>query len=231
MKVILRRAAVAIGAVFTTSTMLLLAIAIAPAQASTLTSQGRSSALTTQAPALTSAYCFETLDQSFWCLNNWEQWFGDFSDGTGSVKMEGFSSSNENFEEEQFQSVSRCGGYTYVTHDCPFTNTAFDQQYAGLPIVQIANLASVPKPNTCVATDGKGQATLGYCNGSDGATGGSTGTLFVDHDGYMINVYWTNAGAGGTSATCMWGLAANGATVTLKQPTGNGCETWSEVES
>lgn len=208
-------------------------VAIAATAGLTLTSSGAASAATArpatvQAAVVPAQVDYENFceDGANYCLNNWQEWFGDFSDGTGSIKMEGLSTSNENFEE---QYVTRCGQSDTVTHDCPFTNTAFDTQYHGFPIVQLANLASVPDSNTCVATDGNGYATLGWCNGPGTGTGGSIGTLFVDHNGYMINVYWSNAGAGSGSATCMSGSFANGATVYLDIPTGNGCPTWSPV--
>lgn len=156
------------------------------------------------------AFC-TNFNGSVVCLNDW----GNGSFGN-SVKTFSSNSSNEDFVE---LSTGRCGGT--VTTNCPFANSAYDNAYRNFPIVQLEY-----DPNGwCVATGTDRNAQLGNCNNSNG-TGGSNGTLFVDHNGFMINVYWTNQGSGlANNAACMQGLSA-GQNVYLSEPTGDGCEKW-----
>ena len=53
--------------------------------------------------------------------------------------------------------------------------------------------------------------------------------MFVDHNGYMINVYWTNQGQYGDNASCMEPEGGTGSSsfVYLDLPTGDGCAGWS----
>jgi len=145
-----------------------------------------------------------------YCLNNW-------NGSNQAVKMYQGGVGNETFVA---QPVGRCGGR--VTSTCPFADTAFDSRYEGFPIVQLVYL-----PNgRCVATDSSANPVLGTCNNTSSGDWGSNGTIFVDHDGYMINLYWSNKDQHGTSASCMSDAASNGGTITLNLATGSGCPTW-----
>jgi hypothetical protein len=194
MKVIFRRAAVAIAAIFTTSAVLLGPIGTAPAQA-----------------ASGNDFCENF--SGIWCLNDWS------NGGSGnSVKTYASGASNESFLE---QDTGRCGGY--VNGSCPFTNTTFDQRYAGYPIVQ---LEYQPK-GLCIAADTSNTlAVLGKCNNLGSGSGGSTGTLFVDHNGYMISVYYSNVDDYGNEASCIYGEPFAGGEVTLNLETTEGCPIW-----
>lgn len=147
------------------------------------------------------------------CLNDW---FGSTMLGT-PIKTWNANKSYEDFYEAD---MGRCGGL--VTATCPFTNHALDNAYKGFPIVQLV----YQNPNIgCVSTDVVTMdAALGNCNQPNGS-GGDYGTLFVDHNGFMINVYWSNQDS---YATCMQGLGP-GTLVYLAEYVGDGCEQWAET--
>jgi hypothetical protein len=73
---------------------------------------------------------------------------------------------------------------------------------------------------------------LGQCNNTGSGSGGSNGTVFVEHEGYMINVYWTNQKQYGDNAACMEpeGGTGTGSFVYLDLPTGDGCAAWSSPD-
>jgi hypothetical protein len=153
----------------------------------------------------------QTSNGSF-CLNDWN---GGASGN--AVKMFGGNTTNEAFVA---QYTGRCGGR--VTGSCPFANSVFDNRYFGFPIVQL-----LYQPNgLCVATDSARLAVLGKCNDPGSGFGGGNGTLFVDHNGFMISLYWTNQGLYGNNAACMSGQSANGGAVSLALETTLGCPVW-----
>ncbi|HEV3173374.1 MAG TPA: hypothetical protein VGZ32_23705 [Actinocrinis sp.] len=146
-----------------------------------------------------------------YCLNDW-------NGSNQAVKMYQGGVGNETFVAQPVD--GRCGGK--VTSTCPFANTTFDARYAGFPIVQLVYL-----PNgKCVATDSSANPVLGTCNNTSSGNGGSNGTIFVDHGGYLINLYWSNQDQHGADASCMSGAASNGGTITLNLDTASGCPTW-----
>jgi hypothetical protein len=149
-----------------------------------------------------------------WCLNDW------FNGGlNNSVKSFSPNNTNEGFVE---QLVGRCGGF--VTATCPFANRVFDNRYNGFPIVQLQY-----QPNgLCIATDSSALAVLGHCNNTGTGFGGSNGTLFVDHNGFLINLFWTNQGLFGNNAACMIGDPGNGNAVRLDLETTQGCPVWGQ---
>ena len=147
-----------------------------------------------------------------YCLNDWNG-----GGGGNSVKMYQAGVGNERFVA---QPVPRCGGK--VTSSCPFSNSGFASRYAGFPIVQLL----FQSDGLCVATNSSANPVLGTCNSTSTGDGGANGTLFVDHDGFLINVYWSNKDEHGSSASCMSGAASNGGSVNLNLATGSGCPVW-----
>lgn len=148
-----------------------------------------------------------------YCLNNW-------NGSNQAVKMYQGGVGNEDFVAENVP--GRCGGK--VTSTCPFANKAFDSRYGGFPIVQL-----VYEPDgRCLGTQStaNSSAYLGGCNNTSSGTGGADGTIFVDHDGYLINLFWTNKGQFGDNAACMSGNASNGGSITLDLETSSGCPKW-----
>jgi hypothetical protein len=140
--------------------------------------------------------------------------------GGGSGNTVAMYTSNGSYEDFWEEDTGRCGGY--VNGDCPFSNSVFDSRYAGYPIVQI----EYQPESLCVATNSDSFAVLGTCNNPGSGYGGSNGTLFVDHNGYLINVYWTNQGIYGDNASCMYGEPWDGGSVTLNLETTEGCPIW-----
>lgn len=161
------------------------------------------------ASTVTSANYCQTSSGDY-CLNDWS--------GGGTVKMEEGGVSNEDFVAEDLP--GRCGGY--VTSSCPFSNTAFDSRYEGFPIIQIR----YEPDSKCIGTpSGATDVTLGTCNTASSGTGGGSGTVFVDHDGYLISLEWSNASTSGNAA-CVSGDAANDGSINLDLSTASGCPTW-----
>lgn len=158
------------------------------------------------------------------CLNDWN------NAGPGNsneIRLYPAGNSNENFVMQPVP--GRCGGYVTVSPNCPFSSSYFDNYYQGFPIVQLQYNGG----SHCVATGTSADGTntigvLGNCNNTGTGSGGSNGTLFVDHDGYMINVYWTNQNLYGDNASCMQpeGSSGTNSFVYLAQPTGNHCDAW-----
>jgi hypothetical protein len=148
------------------------------------------------------------------CLNDW-------NGSNQAVKMYQGGVGNEDFVAENVP--GRCGGGK-VTSNCPFANTAFDSRYAGFPIVQLVYVPGGKCVGTQSATNSS--AYLGGCNSTSSGDGGADGTIFVDHDGYLINLFWTNKGQFGDNAACMSGGTSNGGSITLDLATSSGCPKW-----
>jgi hypothetical protein len=159
------------------------------------------------------------------CLNDWN------GGGVGNgIRMFHSGASNEAFEEI---GVPRCGDGRVKT-GCPFANSDFNTRYNGDQIVQITyNQEPFPTygtPGLCVATDTGGLAVLGACNTSSQGTGGANGTIFIDNNGFEINLYQTNHQNTG-NAMCMEPIGGSGAgsVVDLRWPTADHCEIWHSV--
>jgi hypothetical protein len=176
------------------------------------------------AHAATNGFCVQenTYNQ---CLNDWNN--GGPSNSS-NIRLYPLNNPNENFAEQQLP--GRCGGNVNPATSCPFSNKYFDNYYSGWPIVQL----KYGSTNYCLSTGSAADGTastgvLGYCNGTASGSGGSIGTVFVDHNGYMINVYWTNQGQYGDNAACMEPEGGTGTSsfVYLDLPTGDGCALWS----
>lgn len=129
-------------------------------------------------------------------------------------------SSHEDFLEQQ---VGRCGGVVSEQNECPFANPVFNTRYNGYPIEQLQY-----QNGLCVAQLGGSYASLGTCNNTATGYGGDNGTLFVDHGGYMINLYWSNQGLYGNDAACMnyQTLSPQASPIDLGYPTSDGCPTF-----
>ena len=155
------------------------------------------------------------------CLNDWN------NKGLGNqVRMDSLGDTNQNFTEESIP--GRCGGT--VTTTCPFNGTEgayFDSQYHGSRIVQLKYGTS----NDCLAAASATETwgVLGTCVNTTTGTGGSNGAVFVDHGGYMINVYWTNKGQFGNNAACLESSGTGASSfVSLDYPTGSHCDSWAQ---
>jgi hypothetical protein len=159
---------------------------------------------------LTTQFC-QTSSGNF-CIDDWN------GGGSGNaVRMEEGGVSNEDFVA---QPVGRCGGT--VTSSCPFADTTFDSRYEGFSIVQLLDLSK----NLCMGTNSSANAVLGACNSTSSGTGGADGTVFVDHDGYLISLYWSDQDQHGTSASCVSGSASDDGAVNLNFDTASGCPEW-----
>jgi hypothetical protein len=178
---------------------------------------------------------FCVTESSVYCLDDW-------ADGGyyNQVALYGPGNSNEEFQEVVI--TGRCnGGYVEDTElngvNCPFANSVFDERYAGLPIVQLQYQGGYDN-GYCLAT-GTGSGTdgnrgvIGSCNVVQSGIGGSNGTIFVDHGGYMINLYWSNQKPDpyGNNASCMQAVLDNGqdgagSYVNLDLDTVDGCTYW-----
>lgn len=175
-------------------------------------SAGFAAAPANAASSLSTAHFCQTSSGDY-CLNNW-------NGSGGVVKMYQSGVGNEDFVAETVP--GRCGGK--VTSSCPFSNSGFASRYAGFPIVQL-----VYQPDgRCVSTQSttNANAYLGACNNPSSGSGGADGTIFVNHDGYLINVFWSNKDQHGSSASCMSGAASNGGAIDLNLATGSGCPRW-----
>ena len=165
-------------------------------------------------PLITQVFCkTPSSGTTAFCLNDWNN-----GGSGGAVRM--FTTAgvaNEGFVEQQ---TGRCGGT--VTSTCPFAVSAFDARYAGFPIVQLDYTAK----DLCVGTNSSANAVLTTCNNVSTGFGGGNGTLFVDHNGFMISLYWSNQDQHDINASCMDGAELNGGAVTLNLSTGSGCPTW-----
>jgi cell wall-associated NlpC family hydrolase len=165
---------------------------------------------------LTPSFC---LQASSYCLS-------DLGGAGETVNLESSGASNEDFIG---QLTGRCGGY--VTADCPFANPEFDSLYEGSPIVQLYD-QSVDR---CVGTDDSGAAVFSTCNSVSDGLGGSDGTLFVNHNGYLINLYWSDEDQYGDDvAACMAPMTtsfADGADIRLDQEATDGCPLWTFGQS
>jgi hypothetical protein len=209
-------------------TVIFAAMVVAGAMASAPVTANASSQGATAAQATGTNFCTPGVeDVPVDCLNDW----GNGLPGT-TIRLDGLGDINQNFSEQVI--TGRCGGT--VTSNCPFNGTEgsyFDKQYHGFPIVQLVYGGSTH----CVSTYGPnssgvsaGTAVLGTCINVTSGTGGSNGAAFVDHNGYMINVYWTNQDNFGNNASCMQPQPVDGTglsvTMNLNFPTGEGCSTW-----
>jgi hypothetical protein len=160
-------------------------------------------------------------DGNSYCLNDWNG-----IGGGGLIKLYPAHNSNETFTEEK---VPRCGAGV-VTATCPFADTRFDQRYKDFGIVQL-RYNNALGADECVATSAAvmAAAAIGLCNDAPDGTGGDPGTIFIDHNGFMISLYWTNKGLYGNDAACMYYPSATsnvGLQVWLDLPTSQGCPVW-----
>jgi hypothetical protein len=174
------------------------------------------------AHASTSYFCVITSVpdlQGLNCLNDWN------NGGSGNlIRMYNGGNPNEDFARQRL--TGRCGG-GFVTATCPFANTAFDARYEGFPIYQL----TYGSTGLCVAGGNAGSAAvLGACNNPNTGTGGAVATVFVDHNDFMISLYWSNH-TGGPDAACMESMALSGAGsyVDLDYPTSAGCDAWEQA--
>jgi hypothetical protein len=158
------------------------------------------------------------------CLNDWNN---AGPSNSNEIRMYTAGAANEAFTLQPV--TGRCGGYVTVSPACPFSNSYFDSYYEGFPIDQLQYNGG----SNCLATGSTADGTnnvgvLGKCNNTGSGSGGSNGTLFVDHGGYMINVYWTNQNQYGDNAACMEpeGSYGTNSFVYLDLPTGDGCALW-----
>lgn len=153
------------------------------------------------------------------CLNDWN------NGGSGNlIRMFNGGNPNENFSRQLL--TGRCGG-GFVTATCPFANTVFDSRYEGFPIYQLVYGST----GLCVAGgNAASAAVLGQCNDPSTGTGGAVATVLIDHNDYMISLYWSNQG-GGPDAACMESMALSGAGsyVDLDYPTSAGCDRWEQA--
>jgi hypothetical protein len=163
------------------------------------------------AVSLTPQFC-QTSTAGNYCLD-------DGNGANGPVDMYEGGKSNENFVAQR---IGLCGGT--VSGNCPFDNSVFDTGYHGMPIVQLYDQSA----DKCVATSSAGAAVLGTCNAVSTGKGGGTGTVFIDDQGRMISLYWTDVdgAAYGGNAACMSGSAKNGGAVSLTLKTTAGCPQW-----
>ena len=155
-----------------------------------------------------------------YCLNDW-------NGANAAVQMYGGGTGNEEFVAERV--TGRCND-GLVDSSCPFNSSTFNSRYSGFPIVQLWYQPSGTSKPLCVGTDindpsAPSLAYLSGCNTSAQGTGGGTGTIFIDHDGYLINLYWSNGSSDGNAA-CMSGTASNGGNVVLDYDTADGCPSW-----
>lgn len=155
------------------------------------------------------------------CLQSGNYCLSDSNGADQAVNMQQSGAPDEDFIA---QLTGRCGGH--VTSDCPFADTALDTRYEGFPIVQLYDQAV----DRCVGTDSRGSAVFAACNSVSTGTGGGDGTLFINHGGYMINVYWTDSGQYGDEPACMGPVSADstssGDGVSLDQDSSAGCPLW-----
>jgi hypothetical protein len=182
----------------------------------------------------TNLFCaYETT--TYYCLDDW----ADGGQGN-QVALGAFEAANEEFYEQVIP--GRCGdgmveyGGTPAT-DCPFTNPVFDDRYQGYDIVQLRYEGGY-EDGYCLATgngdgtDGK-RGIIGSCNSPQSGIGGSNGSIFIDHNGYLINLYWSNIPNDpyGNNASCLAQVLNNGqpgagSYVNLDLETTAGCTLW-----
>ena len=172
---------------------------------------------TAPAHASTNSFCVQAANYNQ-CLNDWNN--GGPSN-SNEIRLYPINNPNENFVQQGLP--GRCGGN--VTLSCPF-NKYFDKQYYSWPIVQL----KYGSTGYCLATGSVAAGTnhvgvLGNCNNTTTGSGGSNGSVFVDHNGYIINVYWANNNGGSNNAACMEPIGSTGTSsfVDLAWPTGDQC--------
>jgi hypothetical protein len=166
-----------------------------------------------------------------YCLDDWAD--GDYNSQVALY----VPAANEEFAEVVL--TGRCGGYVEDIEsngaNCPFGNSVFDERYAGWAIVQLQYQGGYDN-GYCLATgngsgDDGNRGVIGSCNTGPKDIGGSPGTIFVDHNGYMINLYWSNQAQYGNNAACMQDVLNNGqdgagSYVNLDLDTVDGCTLW-----
>ena len=172
------------------------------------------------------SFCYDG-STTVYCLDDW----ADGGQGN-QVALDALENTNEEFTEEQI--TGRCNG-GMVEDNCPFANPAFDQRYLGWDIVQLRYEGGFGN-GYCLATgNGSGgvgsRGVIGSCNVVQTGVGGSNGSIFVDHNGYMINLYWSNKAQYGNNAACMesvlpGGQDGAGSYVNLDLDTVDGCTLW-----
>lgn len=150
------------------------------------------------------------------CLNDWN------NDQTGPVKGAQEGITNEYFV---WQPVTRCGnGQVSAAKECPFNDSHFNQEYNGSTIGQIFYDPSGGLQ--CVGVgDQQGDTVLVGCNNVSNGMGGGIGTIFIDHDGYLIDLFMTNVSGDGTNARCLTDTGLDRA-INAGLPTNQGCPWW-----